>query len=93
MSQAKGLLSKARDLDNRVLGTSDSKRGWWVNLFMGLNPYLVWFYVAAAGVLLILAALAIARGGDVATPSVNAGWLLLLAYVSRSLPKRWPSKP
>ncbi|MCW2600618.1 MAG: hypothetical protein JWM02_2447 [Frankiales bacterium] len=89
VAQGGGIRGRARELDNRVLGTSDSKRGWFVNLFMGLNPYLFWVYLAAASVCIVVAAVAVAQGGDWVGPSFSAGWVVFLAYVSRSLPKRW----
>ena len=84
------MLSRAREPDNRVLGSPDSRRGRFANLFLGLNPYLFWVYVAAAVVNLVLVGVRVSDGGDWPSPTFNILWLMLLAYVSRSLPKRWP---
>ncbi len=89
MAHSEGLLSRARALDNRVLGSPDTKRGWFVNLLLGLNPYLFWVYVTAGVVDLVVLGLRLSDGGNWSRPAVNLWWLMVLAYVSRSLPRRW----
>ena len=92
MTRRRGLLRRARELDNRVLGSADSRRGWWVNLFLGLNPYLVYLYVAAAVVNLLFLAVRASNGGNWPDSLGNVLWLTVLIYVSRSLPPRWQSQ-
>jgi hypothetical protein len=92
VTQGSALLRRARELDFRGLGTPDSKRGWFANLFLGLNPYLFWVYLAAAVVNLALVGVRVSDGGDWAGATFNIPWLMLLAYVSRSLPKHWHRK-
>ncbi|MGB8650040.1 MAG: hypothetical protein WCD35_05195 [Mycobacteriales bacterium] len=89
MTSRRGFLSWARELDNRALGRPDSKRGWFLDLLMGLNPVLARVWFALAGVLLVVGGVQAFRGADWVTPTFRAGWLLLLGYAGRSLPRRW----
>jgi hypothetical protein len=91
-----GLLSRAKRLDNRVLGQSDTPRGFFANLvLLGLNPVLtpVWIVVA----LVCIGAGAWAMAHDKVLEGLTPLLVGLVAgaraYSSSRLPRLPSSKP
>jgi Flp pilus assembly protein TadB len=54
-----GLIDRAKGLDNKILGSSNSTRGFVFNAASGLHPKLapVWFAAAVAGLVVAVVAL------------------------------------
>ena len=80
-------------LDNAVLGPSDSRRGFAANIMLGLHPALASWWMASAGLLVVVAGVAFVIGYD------GLWWLLPLALVavakgvaSRRLPEAPPKR-
>jgi hypothetical protein len=84
-----GLLTKARQLDDAVLGRSDSTRGFVMNATFGLHPYFAPWYFAIGATLLVLAVVVLATGHSLAAGESAAIAVLCIAkgYVCKRLPK------
>ena len=84
-----GLLSSAKRLDDVVLGTSDSTRGFVMNALLGMHPLLAPVYlvlaVALLGVAVVLAVMAHALA---ATESLGlAAVYAVMGYACKRLPR------
>jgi hypothetical protein len=84
-----GVLSRAKKLDDVVLGRSDSTRGYVMNAMGGLNPVLAPWWFGVAVVLLVAAPILAATGSRLIAVESLALALLSAAkgYVSRRLPR------
>ena len=83
-----GLLGKAKQLDDAVLGPSDSTRGFVFNVLSGLHPGLVpvWFAVAAVCGVIGVVRLVSEDVGAGTTAVVAAAACAFMGYVSRRMP-------
>jgi hypothetical protein len=84
-----GLLTTAKRLDDVVLGTSDSTRGFVMNAMYGMHPVLAPVYAVLAPVLVVVAFVLLST--DRPMGALGAGGLAVLfaakGYVSRRLPR------
>ena len=84
-----GLLSQAKRLDNKVLGRSDTTRGYATNLLvLGLNPVLAPVWLVVAVLLIGFGGWAMLRGNVYGglTPLLVGLAAAARAYASWSLP-------
>ena len=83
------LLTKAKKLDDVVLGRSDSTRGFVVNATMGLHPLFAPWYFAIGTLLLPLTVVLIAMGHLDGAVGSLAGAVVCAAkgFASKRLPR------
>ena len=84
-----GLLRQAKRLDDVVLGTSDSTRGFVVNALIGMHPLLVPVYAVLATTLLGVSVVLLAMAHPLAAAE-SLGFAAVCAamgYASKRLPR------